>query len=79
MKVGVFLFFVILTFGWPLYWGHSHTPIWAAIIWAAVLGLFAVVTGWRHPGASALKSAIIGTVFALIGVVPAYFIGRLFS
>jgi hypothetical protein len=79
MKLSGFLLSIILTFSWPFYWGYSHVSIWAAIIWAVGMTVFAVITGWRDFGASALKSVMTGTIFALIGVVPLYFTGRLFS
>jgi hypothetical protein len=70
MKLSGFLLSIVLTFSWPFYWGYSQVSIWATIIWAVGMTVFAVITGWRDFGAGAFKSVMSGTIFALIGVVP---------
>lgn len=70
MKVVIFL---VLAFGWPVYWGATHKSSLGVALWAIGLAIFAVSTGWRHPDNGPIKSGAIGAVFALVACGIAYF------
>jgi hypothetical protein len=75
---GGFLLFLLgmIWLGPPMYWGYINGNILAILIWPLILVSTAVSTGWRYRKRSLLKSLLYGLVFAVIGVVPAYFVGR---
>ncbi len=66
----------LIWFGPPIYWGYIGGNILATLIWPLILVFTAVSTGWRYRKRSLLKSLLYGLVFAVFGVVPAYFVGR---
>jgi hypothetical protein len=66
------LIFLVLTFVGPIYWGATHKSVWGVAIWAVVLAVVAVLTGWRYQYNGPIKSGVIGAVFALLVCITVY-------
>jgi predicted PurR-regulated permease PerM len=62
--------------GPPTYWGYINGSLLATLIWPVMAAFTVVGTGWRFRKRSAFISFLYGLVFAAIGVVPVYFLGR---
>lgn len=75
---GAFLIILLgaIWLGPPAYWGHINGSFLVALIWPVMAAFTAVGTGWRFRKRNAFISFLYGLVFAAIGVVPVYFVGR---
>jgi hypothetical protein len=70
-------FLFVLNAGPSMYWGYRDASVQAALLWAAGMGVFMVLAGWRAPEKGLFSSALRAMYFAAAVNIPAYFIGRL--
>jgi hypothetical protein len=66
----------LIWLGPPIYWGYINGDYPAILVWSVALAILAVCTGWRNRKRSLIISFVYAAVFAAIGVVSAYSLGR---
>jgi hypothetical protein len=66
----------VIWFGPPIYWGSINGNFLLILVWPVMLAFTAVSTGWRYRKRTLFKSFLYDVVFAEIGVVPVYCLGR---
>jgi hypothetical protein len=76
MRRLVFLFLIVLNFGWSLRWGLMGADVRAPLLMSVGMSAFMVADGWRHPGKGVLLSGLIGTCFTALANLSLYFVGR---
>jgi len=75
--LGFLAILIGLHFAPPFFWGLNGVSAKAAIAWAVFMAAEAVFSGWRAPQRGFVFSFFIGTVFASLWCVPAYYLGSL--